>query len=165
MGNLLKQFQECPKTAMTDRITETEGKYPFVFCTRGIIIKHHLLVMGVLEGMGPMGLKFQEITMLKVLSEISNYILKQHKENNTRSSLVLPVSLHQSTTSLLPTKTYFIHKHLGSSFKMDSLMEISCNKVKDQKIFPKDCSAAANLDKCLQAFPYITFTLQYSFHS
>ena len=45
-------------------------------------------------------------------------------------------------------------------------MWIASNKMEIRKYFPgKDCSAATNLDKCLQAFPYITSTLQYSFHS
>ena len=151
---------------MTDRITETEGKYPFVFCTRGIIIKHHLLVMGVLEGMGPMGLKFQEITMLKVLSEISNYILKQHKENRKRSSPILPVTSHKSTTTLLPFKgtlsinIMVLHSNWIPWWKSPPI------RCKTRNDFPtKDCSAATNLDKCLQAFPYITYTLQYLFHS
>ena len=81
---------------------------------------HHLLVMGVLEGMCPMGPKLQETTMLKVLNKISNNILKQHKENSTRSSLVLPVLLHWSSTALLPLKTYFIHLHTSWFFMTQS---------------------------------------------
>ena len=60
---------------------------------------HHLLVMGVLEGMCPMGPKLQETTILKVLNKISNYILKQRKENCSRSSPVLPVTLHKSAVA------------------------------------------------------------------
>ena len=63
--------------------------------------------MGVLEGMCPMGLKLQETTMLKVLNKVSNYILKQHKENSIRSPPILQASLHYSTTTLLlPIKPY-----------------------------------------------------------
>ena len=70
MGNLSKLFQECPKTAMNDKMTETEEIYPFIFCIRGIIIRHHPLVMGVLEGMRPMGLKLGNYNVKSVEQDI-----------------------------------------------------------------------------------------------
>ena len=67
-GHLSKLFQECPKTAMNDN---HQGKISFLHQQRGRrIIRHHPLVMGVLEGMRPMGPKLGNYNVKNVEQDI-----------------------------------------------------------------------------------------------